>query len=72
MLYFLALIVTFTIALLIYYIRTDNKELGESEESERQMKEFLDECKKAKAATDALNSDPDFRRELQDKYSRDK
>lgn len=60
----LGFIVLGTISMLVFYLRHDSKERGEAEESERQMKEFLDEVKKAKSARQSLINNPALRDEL--------
>ncbi len=66
------LVLCFTIGMLIHYLRTDNDDKGEAEESNRQMKELLDEARIVKEARDALRRDPNnaAAKLLRDRYTR--
>ena len=72
MLYIFALVLCFTIGLLVVNMRHDAQEKGESEESNRQMREMLDEARIVKEARDALRRDPNnaAAKLLRDKYTR--
>lgn len=64
--------ISIAFGMLLYFMRRDNNELGEKEETAKVLNNMLDEVKRAKVARDNLSANPnsDAAKLLRDKYTR--
>jgi len=67
---FFALVICFSIGMLVFYLRADNKRLGKSEEAVATARRTFDEIYKVNDARNALAASNAMRDELRSKYTR--